>query len=341
MGPMFRAERPQAGRFRQFHQYGVEAIGSMSPLVDAEVILLCLEILKACGIAEPKLLLSSLGCRDDQQKLASSLRTQLSPLKERLCKTCQVRFDRQIFRILDCKTPGCQKIVADLFASHPRLKPGSVESLCEDCLRHFDKVRAQLGDAGIRFDDSTFFARGLDYYTRTVFEVRAKGLGAQDAVAGGGRYNHLVEELGGPSSENGGGAVGFAAGIERVLMAAQPDAEDAPGSSARCGGIYVAIAPPTPMGEAFPLVQQLRERGIAAIMGYDEKSLKAQLREADQAGCRFVAILGEQELKNRTISVKELGARSDSPQSGTNQKSMTRDAFLEEMNRLAKVSCHR
>ena len=323
LGPMFRAERPQAGRFRQFHQYGVEAIGSYSPWIDVEVVALCMNTLMACGLtpADTYLWISSMGCRDDQKRSAEDLRNRLAPNRSKLCKDCQARLDKNIFRILDCKNPTCHEIA--WLESSPFL-------LCDergnDCRGHFRQVKEGLTQAGIRFDDKKTFTRGLDYYTRTVFEVRAGGLGAQDAVAAGGRYDHLVEELGGPPM----GAFGFAAGIERVLMAAaHGTSKEEPAAR---WGLYLAVAQPTLAAEAFRLVQRLRERRVPTLMDYDGKSLKAQFREADKALARFVAVLGEQELKQGSITVKDLGAGS--------QRTVALDAFVEEVSQEAKTSCH-
>ena len=331
VGPMFRAERPQAGRFRQFHQYGVEAIGSESPWVDIEVITLCLHILRQTGVQEVVLWLSTMGCRDDQVKSAQTLRARLEPLKSRLCEDCQKRFERNIFRVLDCKNPTCQAIVQEQVASLPR-RAGALPTpflTCEPCAEHFDTVRRGLTSAGIAFDDTKVFARGLDYYTRTVFEVRAKGLGAQDAVAAGGRYDHLIEEFGGPPF----GAVGFAAGLERVLMAASQPTET-PTPARR--GLYLAVLNAALMSEGLRLAQQVRQRGGVTFLDYEQKSLKAQLREADKAGCRLVAILGDSEAKAQAMTLKDL-------EQGT-QESVAFDVFAETvLARLnhASSSCHK
>jgi len=324
LGPMFRAERPQAGRLRQFHQYGVEAIGSPSPWVDVEVIALCVRILDRCGLnpSQISLWLSSMGCREDQQRSAAKLREQLGPFKSKLCKECQGRFDKNVFRVLDCKNPTCDELVWHEIAWH---KQGAPFLLCDACQAHFDQVRQGLRNAEIQFDDTKVFARGLDYYTRTVFEVRAKGLGAQDAVAAGGRYDHLVEDLGGPSL----GAVGFAAGIERLLMALAGSAQVADGAPARAG-LYLAVAQPPLIADGFRLVQELRARGLPALMDYEGKSLKAQLREADKSGCRFVAILGEQELAQRAVTLKDMEQKS--------QRAVPFDRFVEEVSREASSS---
>ena len=320
LGPMFRAERPQAGRFRQFHQYGVEAIGSSSPWVDVEVITLCVEMLRACGAGETTVWVSSMGCRQDQQRSAETLRKRLTPQKSKLCDDCRKRFDKNVFRVLDCRNPACHALAWEA--------KGSPFLLCAECQAHFEEVRHGLQDAQVPFDDTKVFARGLDYYTRTVFEVRAKRLGAQDAVAAGGRYDHLVEELGGPAL----GACGFAAGIERLLIAA--GAAPAAATPTR-RGVYLAIAQPALLREGFRFVQQLRAREIGATLDYDGRSLKAQLREADKAGCQLVAILGEQELRQRSMTVKDLD--------GGSQEEISFDAFVEEIARRAssgRATCH-
>ena len=320
LGPMFRAERPQAGRFRQFHQFGVEAIGSASPWVDVEVTALALHLLRECGVADTSLWITSMGCRDDQARSAARLQELLAPQKSKLCKQCQERFEKNVFRVLDCKNPSCHAIAWGAVKGSPFL-------LCADCQTHFDEVRRGLKASRIPFDDTHVFARGLDYYTRTVFEIRAKGLGAQDAVAAGGRYDLLVEELGGPST----GAFGFAMGLERLLMAAGEPTEAA---AAPRHGVYLAIAQPTLLNEGFQLAQQVRSRGVAALLDYDGRSLKAQLREADKAGVRLVAILGEQELKQRTITVKDL-------EQGGAQETISLDAFGDHItSRLKSTRCH-
>ncbi|MBI3996431.1 MAG: histidine--tRNA ligase [Candidatus Omnitrophica bacterium] len=316
LGPMFRAERPQAGRFRQFHQLGVEAIGSDAPWVDVEVITLCVHILRECGVTDAAVWLSSMGCRDDQATSAQLLRERLQPDLAKLCKECQARFEKNIFRVLDCKHPTCHEIAWKV--------KGSPFVLCDQCQADFDTVRRGLTAANVPFDDTKVFARGLDYYTRTVFEVRAKGLGAQDAVAAGGRYDSLVEDLGGPHA----GAVGFATGIERLLMA---QTATAPAPSRR--GLYLAIAQSTLLQEAFRFVQQLREQGVIALMDYDGKSLKSQLREADKSGCRFVAILGETEMTQRAITLKDLEQSS--------QQTLPFDTFVATVAQQAKSrECH-
>ncbi len=324
LGPMFRAERPQAGRFRQFHQYGVEALGSASPWVDVEVITLAYELAKANGVAATAWI-ASMGCRADQERSAEALRKTLAPHHTKLCTDCQARFEKNIFRVLDCKKPEDQKIIASVQTGSPFL-------LCDDCAKHFDQVREGLRQAGVPFTDTAAFARGLDYYTRTVFELRAPGLGAQDALAAGGRYDHLIEDFGGPPM----GAAGFAGGLERLLIAALHAATPpAPPTTGHAGGVapvrrgvYLATAKPDLLPKAFQMVAALRRQGVEATLDYDAGSLRAQMREADKLGCRYVAILGDQELAKGELTVKDLAQ-------GGAQESIALDRVTEEFaNRL-------
>lgn len=319
MGPMFRAERPQAGRFRQFHQYGVEAIGSASPWVDVEVIRLCTHILEECGVAGAIVWLASMGCRDDQRRSAEALRKRLEPHKATLCAECRDRMKKNVFRVLDCKRSACHDVAWK--------GQGSPFLLCAECRAHFDDVRRGLADAKVAFDDTHVFARGLDYYTRTVFEVRAKGLGAKDTVAAGGRYDHLVEELGGPSV----GAIGFAAGMERVLMATDHSKKTDPAAAPARRGVYLAVAQPALLREGLRLVQQLREHRVCAMIDYDGKSLKAQLREADKTACQYVVVLGEAELKSRSVILKDLERRTE--------KRLPLDTFVDDTRNMIGSTC--
>ena len=207
LGPMFRAERPQKGRLRQFHHLGIEAIGGLSPQLDVEVISLSDRLVKELGISNYQICLNSLGCSNDKIKLAQDLHQKLRANLSKLCADCQNRFKRNIFRILDCKNPGCQRVVSNL-----NLKQ---DYLCPACRSHFETVIQGLESINLNYQISPFLVRGLDYYTRTVFEIRHDQLGAQDAIGAGGRYDNLVGQLGGRAS----GAIGFAFGVERILLA--------------------------------------------------------------------------------------------------------------------------
>lgn len=206
IGPMFRAERPQKGRLRQFHHLGIEAVGSLSPCLDIEIISLASRLLEELGVENFKINLNSLGCNGDKEKFAKILKIKLRPKLSGLCLNCQERFERNVFRILDCKKASCRRVVADL-----ELKD---DYLCHSCKEHFQRVKAGLDILNIRYEVLPYLVRGLDYYTRTVFEISHKGLGSQDAVGAGGRYDNLVKELGGPDT----GAMGFALGLERILL---------------------------------------------------------------------------------------------------------------------------
>ncbi len=294
LGPMFRAERPQAGRLRQFHQIGVEAIGAASPWLDAEVIALARHLLQALGVSKMQVWLGSLGCLDDKQRTAERLRQDLQSKLKQLCDDCQSRYQRNVFRILDCKVERCREIAwagrtaRDLF------------SLCDDCRTYHDQLTTALQRLGIAFDDRRPFIRGLDYYTRTVFEFTAEGLGAQDAVGAGGRYDRLIADLGGPSV----GAVGLAIGLERVLLASAT-ASPAPSADAR-HGVFIATLSDAAQLAGAELATKLRAQRVATVMDYAGKSLKGQLRTADKWRCRYAAILGEQELASGTVTCRDL-----------------------------------
>ena len=292
-GPMFRAERPQAGRLRQFHQVGVEAIGATNPWLDAEVISLARDLLHALGVARLRLWLGSLGCADDKQRTAERLHQELASKTAQLCEDCQQRYQRNVFRILDCKQERCRAVAwggrtaRDLFV------------LCDACRSYHEQLLQALRQLQIPFDEDRAFIRGLDYYTRTVFECTAEGLGAQDAVGAGGRYDNLVADLGGPSV----GAVGFAIGVERALLAA---AHGAPATEPARAGVFVATLGEAARAAGGALAATLRARRVTALMDYEGKSLKGQLRTADKWRCRYAIILGEQELASGSATWKDL-----------------------------------
>jgi histidyl-tRNA synthetase len=310
MGPMFRAERPQAGRMRQFHQIGVEAIGSYSPYLDAEVIALIASVLDSIGVTGYSIKINSLGCPSDKKKLAEALRKAVTNNMDKLCDDCKVRYEKNVLRILDCKNDTCKKILRDTFK-------GTGECLCPDCLSHFETVRKALDGLKINYIVDPYLVRGLDYYTKTTFEVTHKKLGAQDAIGAGGRYDNLVEELGGQPK----GACGFAIGIERTVMALaeMPELTD---------GIKVFFAT---MGEeeykiAFNMAMELRAQGISCELDYEGKSLKAQMRAADRLGARYAAIIGGDELKNHSVTLRNMSTKE--------QKAVPERDFISEIERI-------
>ncbi len=293
IGPMFRGERPQRGRLRQFHQIGVEAIGpdSSVPYLDAEVIALAVHILEACGIRDFSLMINSLGSAEDKKRFSGILRRKIQPFLKDLCQDCQSRFERNVFRVLDCKNTRCRTVVRQI-------------TMNEDCLsdasrRYYADVCRALEDIGIPFKQDPFLVRGLDYYTHTVFEITSSGLGSQDALGAGGRYNHLVEQLGGPRI----GAVGFALGIERMLLATGGQ-EDTP---SRRTGAHIVVMDEQWFKDGFALLNRLRRDGIQTDMSFRTGSMKSLMRSADKNRARDVIILGEEELKKGTFSVKDMG----------------------------------
>ncbi|MFH0771629.1 MAG: histidine--tRNA ligase [Candidatus Omnitrophota bacterium] len=293
IGPMFRAERPQAGRMRQFHQIGVEAIGSYSPHLDAEVIILLSEVLDSFNIVDYTIKLNSLGCEKDKIAFADEIRKLLKDKINNFCEDCGLRYEKNILRILDCKNENCKEITKKIF-------DGSRKYLCPECEVHFDTVKRTLSQANVNYRFDPYLVRGLDYYTKTTFEVVHKNLGAQDAVAAGGRYDNLVEELGGPQK----GACGFAIGMERAITAVEnlPHIEDGP-------GIFMAAIGNDAYGLAFELVTRLRENGISADLDYDERSLKSQMRMADKLGVKLVGIIGEDEIKNNAVTIRNMSTK--------------------------------
>jgi histidyl-tRNA synthetase len=289
IGPMFRLERPQKGRLRQFHHIGVEAIGSGAASLDIEVISLAEQLLQGFGITGYQIKINSLGCPKDKQALSAALKKGLPKKLTQLCADCQLRAKNNVLRILDCKNENCQKIVKTL-----RIE---FSHLCPDCLGHFQEVKCGLTDLGIGFQVAPQLVRGLDYYNRTVFEITHSGLGSQDAIGAGGRYNNLVAQLGGPEL----GAIGFAFGIERLLLVPNTLKQNPAkklvylitlGEAAKCAGIKI--------------LNQLRCAEISVDMDYLNRSLKGAMRAANDNGAAFVLILGDDELKTNTISVKDM-----------------------------------
>ncbi len=291
IGPMFRGERPQKGRLRQFHQIGVEALGpaSTSPALDAEVIALSAAVLDAAGVADVRLRVNTLGSLEDKEALSGFLRRVLETRRSGLCPDCRDRFERNVFRILDCKRSTCRGIVAGLPLIEAPLTAAS--------RAYFSRVLDGLEALGVRYVRDPTLVRGLDYYTHTVFELTSRGLGSQDAVGAGGRYDGLAAQLGGPSVA----AVGFALGIERMLLAAR---DAAPISS----GPQVFLIPASEGAEriGMSLLAQLRRAGLAADMAYRSASLKALMRQAHKSGALRVGILGEEECREECLTVKNM-----------------------------------
>jgi len=307
MGPMFRSERPQAGRFRQFSQVGIEAIGSYSPYLDAEVIILLDELLKGYGLKNYAFKINSLGCEKDKKKIKDILKKELKYSLNSLCKDCQRRYKTNILRILDCKSSACKKI-----AKAVSLKG----ALCKECSDDFILIQKLLDKAKVRYEITPILVRGLDYYTKTIFEVAAEGLGAQDAIAAGGRYDNLVSDLGGDKT----GACGFAIGIERVIEVLSKVPKPTLKEKEL---IFIVTIGDEAYEEGFKILSELRRSGLSADIDYQQKSLKAQMRYANKIGASYVIVLGEDELKSKKVNIKDM---KDSSQRSVAIKDL-KDAF--------------
>ena len=305
IGPMFRYERPQAGRFRQFYQLDVEAIGEASPVVDAEVLAMLMTFLRRLGLQRLELHVNSLGDATCRPRYREELKQYIRRHLDRLCSECQSRFERNPLRVLDCKKEGCRAVMRDA--------PQTMAFLCDPCRQHFETLAALLAGVGITYVLDPKLVRGLDYYTRTTFEVIAEGLGAQNSVTGGGRYDGLIEEIGGPPTPG----IGFAVGFERLVTVLEHHGLTVPEPRPR---VFVAPLGLSALREAFVLVEYLREAGLHAEMGYDEKSLRSQLRRANKLGAEFTVMLGERELAAGKVTLKAM-------QSGE-QEEMPLDAVI-------------
>jgi histidyl-tRNA synthetase len=290
MGPMFRRERPQKGRLRQFHQIGAECFGWAEPWADADVLCLLWDFFAALGLERRvSLEVNSLGCAVDRKEYVARLRGFLEPRRDQLCENCRRRLDTNPLRVLDCKSAHCQAVSADA--------PGLAEGLCGECADHFQQVRGHLRVQGIPFSVNPRMVRGLDYYNRTTFELLSGDLGAQNAVAAGGRYDGLVETLGGPAVP----ALGFAVGMERLALLLGPDG--APRSRPLA---YCVHRGEGALESALLLRRLLVAARIRAEIDFEARSFKAQLRSADRCGARFALILGEDEVSAGTVTVKDL-----------------------------------
>jgi histidyl-tRNA synthetase len=291
IGPMFRYERPQAGRQRQFHQAGVEVFGSAEPLIDVEVIMLNLQMFNEIGLKDLSVNINSVGCKKCQPEFRRRLKEYFKENIAQMCEDCQNRFELNPLRILDCKELKCQRFID--------AAPASVDSLCEECRAHFEEVIKMLDYQVIKFLVNKRLVRGLDYYTKTTFEVISRALGAQNAVSGGGRYDTLVEELGGKPTP----ATGFAVGMERIIELIKNDQRIKNEASVT---LYIATLGDEARKLGFDLLAKMRQKGISADMDYLGKSLKAQLKAADKAGADFVYIIGEDEIKKECAILKNM-----------------------------------
>ncbi len=289
--PCFRYERPQAGRLREFHQFGVELFGAKSAQTDAEAITMADTLLKKLGL-QVKLYINSIGCPTCRAAYNKALKDFFAPRLEELCYDCKARFEKNPLRLLDCKEEGCKKINENA--------PSILDYLCEDCSAHFEEVKACLRSAGVEYEIDPRIVRGLDYYTRTVFEFVSSAIGAQGTVCAGGRYDGLIAELGGNSVP----AVGFAAGIERLLMVMEQTGVQLPDEEVPT--VYLAGMDGECRQKAFELASALRKAGIFAEIDLMERSIKAQFKYADKIGAKYVAVIGGNELAEGVLNVKNM-----------------------------------
>ena len=291
IGPMFRRERPQKGRYRQFFQIGAEAIGSESPLVDAEVIEMVVEILSQVGLTGFQTIINSVGCKECRPRFVAALREKLTDVAPKMCGDCQRRVDTNPLRVLDCKVPDDQPIIDTL--------PSILDYLCETCRTHFDTVRGYLGDREIEFEVRPRLVRGLDYYMRTTFEIVHGALGAQNSVLGGGRYDGLAESL---ESKVPAPGIGFSIGEDRLVMSAEDTRPDWPRETAE---LFIAPLGDAARRECGVLARELRRAGVAVELSADHK-LKRALEVANKTGARYALIVGDDELAAGTYQLKNM-----------------------------------
>lgn len=292
IGPMFRYERPQAGRQRQFHQAGVEVFGSADPQLDAEVIQMSVRLFERLGINDLTAEINSVGCPVCQPKFRAAIQLHFQNNIKDMCSDCQERLALNPLRILDCKEPHCQKYLEKA--------PSSIDHLCPECKIHFADVEKWLKTLGVKYKLNDRLVRGLDYYTKTAFEIVAKQLGAQNAVCGGGRYDKLVEELGGKPTP----AIGFAVGLERVVEILKH--LPAAGSELLSLDLFVATIGDEAKQIGYKLVAEARAVGLSAELDYMGKGLKGQMKSADRLGAKFVYIIGEAELEKNSAVLKNM-----------------------------------
>ena len=295
LGPMFRYERPQAGRFRQFYQIGVEAMGTGNPVIDVEVMTLLIEFFRQLGLTDLELQINSLGCTDCRPKYREILKTAIRGHLEELCTNCNQRYERNPLRVLDCKVERDREIASGL--------PKTAEHLCDACKTNFTEVQALLDSSDTPYSLNPLLVRGLDYYSRTTFEVVSSGLGAQNAICGGGRYDSLVEDFDGPSTP----CFGFALGMERLISLLPSDNKNY--SEAR-PDIFVVSLGDEAKSQSFKLVHQLRSEGLAVDQDYDGGSMKSQMRKANKSLARFALIIGENEIKTGKYLMKDMASSS-------------------------------
>lgn len=292
IGPMFRYERPQAGRYRQFYQLGVEVFGSQDPMVDAEVIAVGMHYMDILGLKDLQLYINSIGCPDCRPQYLEDLKEYLNENREELCDDCKNRIEKNPLRVLDCKNDSCQDVI--------RNAPKIIDHLCEECEVHFNSLQNNLNNIDISFEIDPTLVRGLDYYTKTAFEVKYEGLGAQDTIFGGGRYDKLADEIGSKDIPG----IGFALGIERLLLTL--DKQDIEIPIDKSIDIYLTTIGQKAKTASFELLEKFRKKGIKAEIDYQDRSVGGQMKSADRMNATYTVIIGENELESGKATVRNM-----------------------------------
>ena len=288
----YRYEKPQAGRLREFHQFGVECFGTASPLADAEIIALAKSIFDTLGVRDLSLEINSIGCPKCRAEYHKALKEYFASRKDELCDTCKGRLDRNPMRILDCKSPICHEIAHGA--------PVVIDYLCDECKEHFEKVQKYLDAQNIEYKINPQIVRGLDYYTKTVFEFVSNSIGAQGTVCGGGRYDGLVEELGGQHTAS----LGFAMGLERLMLLMEAQACEFP--QAEKPDLFIVALGEKATLKALEIAKDMREEGFSALLDLNQRSVRAQMKYADKLGAKFNVVIGDNEVENKIAKLKNM-----------------------------------
>lgn len=288
----YRYEKPQAGRLREFHQFGVECFGTASPLADAEIIALAKSIFDALGVRDLSLEINSIGCPKCRAEYHKALKEYFASRKDELCDTCKGRLDRNPMRILDCKSPICHEIAQGA--------PVVIDYLCDECKEHFEKVQKYLDAQNIEYKINPQIVRGLDYYTKTVFEFVSNSIGAQGTVCGGGRYDGLVEELGGQHTAS----LGFAMGLERLMLLMEAQGCEFP--QAEKPDLFIVALGEKATLKALEIAKDMREEGFSALLDLNQRSVRAQMKYADKLGAKFNVVIGDNEVENKIAKLKNM-----------------------------------
>lgn len=307
--PCFRYEKPQSGRLRAFHQFGVEVFGTSDMIADAEVICLANDFLQELGIKDVELQINSVGCPECRKAHRKALRDFLRPKYDELCDTCKDRYERNPLRILDCKSPVCQELVKGA--------PLMIDYLCDDCKQSFEQVQKNLTSMGVEFVVNPGIVRGLDYYTKTAFEFVTTSIGAQGTVCGGGRYDHLMEELGGPPIPG----VGFGLGIERLLLTMEANGIEIPEPDTT--EVFIAVMGDEAKAFGLKLLHQLRQKGVRAEMDSLARNIKGQFKYANRIHAKKTVVIGENELAEKKVSIKDMAT--------SEQREVDMDNILQEL----------